>query len=72
MVKYEKDNEGYAYSVVFMNIFTRYLYTAPLKTLQGREMVTCLKDIFDKYMSPTNLRADMGVEFKNRLMSAYQ
>ena len=71
MVKYEKDNDGYAYFVVFIDIFTRYLYTAPLKTLQGREMVACLKDIFDKYTKPTNLRTDMGVEFKNRLMSAY-
>ena len=39
MVKYKSDNNNYAYFVVFIDIFTRYLYTAPLKTLRGEEMV---------------------------------
>ena len=39
MVKFKSENNGYSYFVVFIDIFTRYLYTAPLKTLRGEEMI---------------------------------
>ena len=32
MVKYKEFNQGYGYFVVFIDIFTRFLYTYPLKT----------------------------------------
>ena len=67
MVKYEKENDEYAYFTVFMDIFTRYLYTAPLKTLTGQEMVeafeTLIKEINEK---PQILRTDQGSEYKSR------
>ena len=45
MVKYKSDNNEYAYFVVFIDIFTRYLYTAPLKSLRGEEMVVVFQRI---------------------------
>ena len=45
MVKYKSDNNEYAYYVAFIDIFTRYLYTAPLKTLRGEEMVIVFEKI---------------------------
>ena len=67
MVKYKKENEDYSYFVVFIDIFTRYLYTAPLKTLTGQEM----SEIFDRLIKENNerpqiLRSDQGSEYKNR------
>ena len=32
MVKYKSENNDYAYFVVFIDIYTRYLYRAPLKS----------------------------------------
>ena len=67
MVKYKSDNNAYAYFVVFVDIFTRYLYTAPLKTLRGEEMVVVLqriiREIDDK---PEILRTDQGSEYNDR------
>ena len=36
MVKYEKHNNGYKYFALFIDIFTRYVWTYPLKTLKGK------------------------------------
>ena len=49
MQKYAKDNDGYGYFVVFIDVFTRYLYTEMLKTLQELEMVGVLEDIFKEH-----------------------
>ena len=70
MVKYKSDNNEYAYFVVFIDIFTRYLYTAPLKTLRGEEMVIVfqriIREIDEKHEI---LRTDQGSEYKNRLFN---
>ena len=59
MVKYKSDNNEYAYFVVFIDIFTRYLYTAPLKTLRGEEMVVVLQRIIrETDEKPEILRTD--------------
>ena len=67
MVKYKSDNNEYAYFVVFIDIFTRYLYTAPLKTLRGEEMVAVFQRIIrETDETPEILRTDQGSEYKNR------
>ena len=72
MVKFEKMNNGYKYFVVFIDIFTRYLYTKPLKTLQGEEMVQAMKSTFSESKSqPINIRTDKGSEYKNRYVKTY-
>ena len=66
MVKYKSDNNEYAYFVVFIEIFTRYLYTAPLKTLRGEEMVVVFQRIIREIdEKPQILRTDQGSEYKN-------
>ena len=42
MVKFENKNNDYKYFVVFIDIFTKYLYTKPLKSLQSEEMVEAM------------------------------
>ena len=67
MVKYKSENNDYAYFVVFIDIFTRYLYTSPLKSLRGEEMVfvfqSLIREVDEK---PKILRTDQGSEYKNR------
>ena len=59
MIQYKKYNDGYIYFVVFIDIFTRFLYTAPLKTLTGKEMVYILDDLINTVdVQPKKLRSD--------------
>ena len=72
MTKYKDYNEGYGYFVVFIDIFTRYLYTAPLKTLTGQEMVFVINDLFvNVNENPEILRSDRGSEYLNRYMKKF-
>ena len=72
MQKFAKDNDGYGYFVVFIDIFTRYLYTEILKTLQGVEMVRVVDDIFKEHKrKPIFLFTDRGSEFKNSHMKSF-
>ena len=72
MVKFEKKNNGYKYFAVFIDIFTRYLYTEPLKSLQGDEMVEAMKSTFAKAKAqPLNMRTDKGSEYKNRYVKKF-
>ena len=46
MTKYKKQNDGYGYFAVFIDIFTQFLYTRAMKSLTGHEMVTVLEKNF--------------------------
>ena len=67
MVKYKSENNDYAYFLVFINIFTQFLYTVPLKSLRGEEMVlvfqSLIREIDEK---PKILRTDQRSEYKNQ------
>ena len=66
MVKYRKSNDNYAYFVVFIDIFTRYLYTRPMYTLTGKEMKQVMSNIFEESgVKPQKIRSDQGSEYKN-------
>ena len=67
MVKYKEENDVYTYFTVFIDIFTRYLYTAPLKRLRGKEMVDIFQRLInEKGEKPQILRTDQGSKYKNR------
>ena len=70
MVKYKEYNEGFAYFAVFIDIFTRYLYTYPLKTLKGEEMVKAMEVVFQEDQ-PTHARSDRGSEYVNGNVRSY-
>ena len=72
MVKFENKNNDYKYFVVFIDIFTKYLYTKPLKSLQSEEMVEAMKSIFSKARAqPLNMRTDKGSEYKNKYIKKF-
>ena len=45
MVSYQKENDNYSYFAVFIDIFTRFLFTYPMKSLTGVEMVSVMQEI---------------------------
>ena len=53
------------YFLLCIDIFTRYVWTRPLKTLQGKEMEKVLQDLFEE-VQPEVFRTDGGSEFNNK------
>ena len=60
-----KENEGVGYFLLCIDIFTRYVWTRPLKTLQGKEMEKVLEDLFEE-VQPEVFRTDGGSKFNNK------
>ena len=72
MVSYQKHNDNYSYFTVFIDIFTRYLFTYPLKTLTGVEMVGVMQEVIQKQETkPKILRTDQGSEYKNKEVEGF-
>ena len=70
MTRYVKVNNGFTYILIAIDILSRYLWTVPLKTLKGKEMVTALKSVF-QVTKPRKLRTDKGSEFFNKDVKTY-
>ena len=70
MKKWSKENEGYSYVLIAIDIFTRFVRTVPLYTLLGKEMKEALKVIFENG-TPQYVRSDLGSEFMNSEVAAY-
>jgi hypothetical protein len=71
MDKFARQNNGYKYLAVFIDIFSRYIWVEPMKTKRGNEMVQVLARIFKKGRKPTNLRTDRGTEYTNNIVQYY-
>ena len=63
-------NDGYKYFAVFIDIFTRFAWTFPMKTLRGAEMLTILQQLFASN-KPEKLHTDRGSEYTSKLVEAY-
>ena len=68
---YVSHNNGYKYFALFIDIFTRYVWTVPLKTKTGQEMVRALKTVFETGRKCHQLRTDKGTEYLNRYVEKY-
>lgn len=69
MTRYGKQNKGYKYILVMIDILSRFAWTSPLKTLTGTEMSQALKK--DLIKKPDKFRSDSGSEFVNSKVKAY-
>ena len=70
MAYYKKDNDGFGYFVLAIDILSKYVWTVPLQTPSAEEMVRALTQIFALGRKPTHLRSDQGTEFVNRKVKA--
>jgi hypothetical protein len=57
-------NDGYRYFLVVIDVFSRFLWTRPLRSLKAEETTTALSEILNE-RKPMKLRTDLGSEFKN-------
>lgn len=68
MMIYIKDNDGYGFFVLVIDIFFWFLWMVFLCIIKGLEMLNVLKLVFDQGRILDYLRMDNGVEFKNRIV----
>lgn len=66
-----KYNDGIQYILVLQDIFSRFLFTAPLKQKTAAEVIKGLRSIFAKGRKPKVLRTDKGSEFKNKWVKSF-
>ncbi|KAJ8320134.1 hypothetical protein KUTeg_001721 [Tegillarca granosa] len=50
---------------------SKYVWTVPLHSTKGKEMVSAFVKIFTKKRKPTRIRSDKGSEFNNKYLKRY-
>ena len=66
-----KDNRGYKYAVVTIDVFSRFVCCRPLKVKTAKDVVAAMRDIFSEGRKPSMLRTDRGAEYQNKLFSDF-
>ncbi len=66
MMTYAKENEGYAYILLVINVFSKYLWREPLKTKTDREVIEAFDRMFCTLPKFSHIHTDWGKEFTGR------
>lgn len=70
--KYSKDNNGFKFVLVCVDLFSRKCFARLLKNKSAKVVVDALKSIFNDLDSlPKSIFSDHGSELKNKLMNKY-
>lgn len=69
MQKYSRENGGYRYILLAIDVFSRQAYAQPLKSKQGKDVAEALELIFEKE-KPRLVQTDLGLEFYNSHVGA--
>lgn len=67
MIPYARENKGYRYILVVIDVFSKYVWAEAVKNKTGEEVSKAMKKIFNtNNRIPKNLQTDMGKEFYNK------
>nr|CAD2159606.1 unnamed protein product [Meloidogyne enterolobii] len=67
-----RHNKGNRYILVGIDVLSKRLFTVPLKTKKGEEMVKAFQDLINKVpMKPHRIFSDKGTEFKNKQLKEF-
>jgi len=66
---FQQQNRGFKYFLVAIDVFSKFLWTYPLKTLKANEMTPILRQLLN-IKKPDFIRTDRGSEFKNAQVQA--
>lgn len=66
--KYKRDNSGFTFILLVIDIFTKFIWLRPLKDKTGPEVASALRDIIKScpFGAPKNIQSDEGKEFLNK------
>jgi hypothetical protein len=65
MRSYMDNNSGYGFILLVIDFFSRYVWTKPLQSAKGSEMVDALRSILAMGRNPMTLFMDKGKEYCN-------
>lgn len=69
-IPYSRENRGYKYALVVIDVFSKYAWTIPLKNKTGKEVTTAMEKIFkESNRVCRNCQSDHGKEFYNKYFS---
>lgn len=69
MQQFKRENRGYRYILIVIDVFSKRAYAEPLKDKTANEVTKAMGSIFDKVGQPIqNLHTDDGKEFFNSTM----
>ena len=71
MQKFARQNDGYRYLAIFIDIFSRYIWVRPLKTKKPIQMVDAMDNVFSKGRKPISMRTDRGSEYMGKEVQKY-
>ena len=60
-----KDNQGMRFILVVIDIFSRFLWTRPLKSKMAKDIIDGFKSILKDVEPPQRIRTDGGSEYRN-------
>ena len=66
-----KDNDGYKYFMLAVDVFTRYVWVRLLKSKHATIIGQCLESILKEGRVPKTIRTDGGREFQNGHVNRY-
>ena len=69
MQSFAKNNKGFKYILMIIDLFSKYGWAFPMKTKTGLEVTKNFEHLFKTQNSPKKLWTDKGKEFYNRYMS---
>lgn len=65
MTSYSKYNDDYGYFLLVIDVFSKFVWTFPLKHVRGNEVARAFERILDSGRRPDKVRTDIGSEFKS-------
>lgn len=72
MSRFTKDNEGYRYILLVIDIFSKFVSVAPVKNKDAGTVLNALSNVFENSkLLPQILRSDPGGEFRNKRMKTF-
>lgn len=71
MLQYKKENKGFGFFIVAIDIMSRFLWCEAITTPSGNKVREALKRIFTKGRLPERIRTDKGSEFSNEIIQDF-
>ena len=71
MQKYSRQNKGFKYILVVLDIFSRYAWARALKNKTGASVRNAFQNIISDGSKPSKLWTDKGTEFYNTLVQKF-
>ena len=71
MLSLAKQNDGYKYVLVAIDIFSRFAHCQPVKSKKGSDVLQALQLVLSGTRKPNMIRTDRGMEFRSKAVNKY-